>query len=328
MIMENLKATLNEMTQSEQEQLNRRQAASDSSRVAALWVFVIGSIISVIIAIFLTLALVRVAQINAVVRRSVAELDVAVTSLANAAGLVSAASQSLAMGASEQATSIEETSASTEEINMMARKNTENLQRAAGLVAQSQDKFAQTSRALDRMVGAINGMNAQSGKISNIIRVIEEIAFQTNILALNAAVEAARAGDAGLGFAVVADEVRNLAQRCAQAAKDTAVLIEDSVAKAQEGKLTVDEVTSLIRAVTDEAGRVKTLVDEVNVSSQEQALGVEHISKAIVQVEQITQRNADSAEGSAAAAEELKYQSDKLKNIAKSLVSVVRSADA
>ena len=158
-------------------------------------------------------------------------------------------------------------------------------------------------------------INTQSGKISKIIKVIDEIAFQTNILALNAAVEAARAGEAGMGFAVVADEVRNLAQRCAQAARDTAALIEESIAKSNDGKVKVDEVADAIRAITEESAKVKTLVDEVNLGSQEQARGIEQIGKAITQMEQVTQTTAASAEESAAAAEELNAQSETLKDI-------------
>src|SRR5579862_6160682 len=130
------------------------------------------------------------------------------------------------------------------------------------------------------MVVAMGEINTQSGKISKIIKVIDENAFQTNILTLNAAVEAARAGEAGMGFAVVADEVRNLAQRCAQAAKDTAELIEESIAKSNGGQATVDQVATAIRSITVESAKVKTLVDEVNLGSQEQARGIEQISKA------------------------------------------------
>jgi methyl-accepting chemotaxis protein/methyl-accepting chemotaxis protein-1 (serine sensor receptor) len=153
--------------------------------------------------------------------------------------------------------------------------------------------------------------------------VIDGIAFQTNILALNAAVEAARAGEAGLGFAVVADEVRNLAQRCAQAAKDTADLIEDSVAKSNAGKVKVDQVAGAIRIVTEEAGKIKVLVDEISVGSQEQARGIEQIGSAITQMDQVTQRAAASAEEGASAAEELTAQSESLKTVVAQLNRMV-----
>ena len=159
--------------------------------------------------------------------------------------------------------------------------------------------------------------------LSKIIRVIDEIAFQTNILALNAAVEAARAGEAGMGFAVVADEVRNLAQRSAQAAKDTAALIEESIAKSAEGKAKVDQVASAIHAITGDSAHVKTLVEEVNLSSQEQARGIDQISKAIVQMQNVTQTTAASAQESAAAAEELTAQSRTLQEIAERLTIMV-----
>ena len=193
-------------------------------------------------------------------------------------------------------------------------------------MTQSQQKFVQTNQSLDQSVVAMGEINAQSGKISKIIKVIDEIAFQTNILALNAAVEAARAGEAGMGFAVVADEVRNLAQRCAQAAKDTAALIEESIAKSNDGKVKVDQVATAIRAITEESAKVKKLVDEVNLGSQEQARGMEQIAKAITQMEQVTQKTAANAEESASAAEELNAQSETLKNLVERLTAMVGAA--
>jgi len=243
--------------------------------------------------------------------------------VSGAAASVSSASQSLAQQSSEQAASLEETSASTEQISSMAQRNTENSKATAAIVGESGRRFVETNHALDQMVAAMEEIHSSSGKISKIIKVIDEIAFQTNILALNAAVEAARAGEAGMGFAVVADEVRNLAQRSAQAAKDTAELIEESISKSGSGKLKVDHVAQGIRAITGDAEKAKTLVDEVSVGSQEQLRGIEEISKAIAQMEQLTQTTAANAEESAAASEQLKSQSETLNGIAARLSGMV-----
>ena len=244
-----------------------------------------------------------------------AEIAQGATHVFTAAAQIASASQMLAEGTSQQAASLEETSASTEEINSMARRNSENSRSAATLVNQSDEKFAGANRSLKDMVLAMGEINTSSDKIAKIIRVIDEIAFQTNILALNAAVEAARAGEAGMGFAVVADEVRNLAQRSAQAARDTAALIEESIAKSNGGKLKVDQVAKAIETITQQSSQVKTLVDEVHLGSEEQNRGIEQIGKAITQMEQLTQKSAASAEESAAAAQQLSAQSAALKNI-------------
>jgi methyl-accepting chemotaxis protein/methyl-accepting chemotaxis protein-1 (serine sensor receptor) len=264
------------------------------------------------------------------IHRITGELRVAVTQLgeganqvAVAAAQVASGSQSLAQGSSKQAASIQETSASTEEINSMARKNSESSRSAAGLVANSQQKFAQTNQSLEEMVVAMGEITAGSGKISKIIKVIDEIAFQTNILALNAAVEAARAGEAGMGFAVVADEVRSLAQRSAQAAKDTAALIEDSIAKSNGGKVKVDEVAAAIHGITSEFSRIRALVDEINLGSDEQAKGTDQIGRVITQMEQSTQKTAATAEESASVAEELTAQSMSLSEIVNRLAKMV-----
>jgi methyl-accepting chemotaxis protein/methyl-accepting chemotaxis protein-1 (serine sensor receptor) len=243
--------------------------------------------------------------------------------IASAARQVSASSQSLAQGSSQQAASIEETSASSEEINSMARKNTDNSRNMANLVAQNQEMFVKADQQLESMVVSMDEINQSSEKISKIIKVIDEIAFQTNILALNAAVEAARAGEAGMGFAVVADEVRNLAQRSAQAAKNTADLIEESISKSNDGKRKVDGVALAISEITADSGRIKTLVDEVTLGSEEQSRGIDQISKAISQMEQVTQTTAASAEESAAAAEELNAQSEALESIVTRMNAIV-----
>jgi methyl-accepting chemotaxis protein len=176
---------------------------------------------------------------------------------------------------------------------------------------------------LEEMVQSMKEINTSSEKISKIIRVIDEIAFQTNILALNAAVEAARAGEAGMGFAVVADEVRNLAHRSAQAAKDTAALIEESIAKSTEGNKKLQLVAGSIQQVTGSSTQVKVLVDEVDVGSQEQSRGIEQIASAVTQMETVTQRSAASAEESAAASEELAAQAQTLLDVVEKMRQMV-----
>ncbi len=246
--------------------------------------------------------------------------------VASAASQVSSSSHSMAQAASEQAASLEETSASTEEISAMARRNTENSQSAAEIVAKSEAKFAATNQALDQMVNAMSEINGSSDKIARIIKVIDEIAFQTNILALNAAVEAARAGEAGMGFAVVADEVRNLAQRCAQAARDTTALIEESINRSRGGQSKVNQVASAIREVSAEAGKIQTLVEEVRLGSTEQSRGLEQIGKAVVQIEQVTQVASANSEENAAAAQELMRESEGLKAVVAELSALVYGA--
>jgi methyl-accepting chemotaxis protein/methyl-accepting chemotaxis protein-1 (serine sensor receptor) len=243
--------------------------------------------------------------------------------LTGVASQVAAASHSLARGASQQAASLEETSASSQEISSMTRRNTENARAAADLVGDADHKIEKANSSLNQMVVSMEDITGSSNKISKILKVIDEIAFQTNILALNAAVEAARAGQAGLGFAVVAEEVRSLAQKCAQAAKDTAVLIEESIAKSNEGSSTLGHVSAAIRAVTENQTKVKGLVEEVNRSSQEQARGIDQISQAFVQIEKITQGSAAGAQESASASEELNSQANSLNDIVGELRQMV-----
>jgi methyl-accepting chemotaxis protein/methyl-accepting chemotaxis protein-1 (serine sensor receptor) len=210
-----------------------------------------------------------------------------------------------------------------EEIRSTVRSNAENSDASVAAVNTAGSMFVEANEALEVMETAIDEIGGSSNKISKIIKAIDEIAFQTNILALNAAVEAARAGEAGAGFAVVAEEVRNLAQRSATAARDTASLIEESMAKSNGGKSKVDRVARAIHGVAGEAAKVKVLVEGVNASSRQQMRGIDQVAIALTQLEQITQKTSATAEESAAAAEQLKAQSDGMYGMAGELAAMV-----
>ncbi|HEY0967471.1 MAG TPA: methyl-accepting chemotaxis protein [Opitutaceae bacterium] len=226
-----------------------------------------------------------------------------------AAGQVSSASQSLAEGSSEQAASLEETSASLEEMSSMTKRNAESAQQAKDLSNQTRASADAGAGRMKEMTDAMAAIKASSDDIAKIIKTIDEIAFQTNILALNAAVEAARAGEAGMGFAVVAEEVRALAQRSAQAAKETAGKIEDAIRKSEQGVAISTSVAQSLGEIVDKARQVDAFVAEIAQASQEQNQGIGQVNTAVGQMDKVTQSNASNAEETAAAAEELNAQS-------------------
>jgi methyl-accepting chemotaxis protein len=298
---------------------------AERQRTLSYWsgVVLIGAIVGIaVIAGFVLRA------VNHSLRQCAAGMGTGAEQIASAAGQVAAASESLAQQASSQAASLQETSATTGEISSMTKRNAENTRSATDLVYQGEKSMSEANRRLEQMVHSMREINTSSDKISRIIRVIEEIAFQTNILALNAAVEAARAGQAGMGFAVVADEVRNLAQRCSQAAHDTASLIEESIARATGGTADLDLVAKAIGDVAENFSKIKTLVEEVNLSSQEQAKGIEQVTETMARMNRTTQQTAASAEQSAAAATEMSAQTQSMSDLIVSLRSMVEDRAA
>lgn len=278
---------------------------------------------AVVLILATTVAIFITKSVATVLRRLVSELNSGAEQTAAAAGQVSSASQSLAGGATEQAASLEETSASLEEMASMTRRNAEHARTATELVKQTCAAADKGVEEMRTMISAMDAIKASGSETSKIIRAIDEIAFQTNILALNAAVEAARAGGAGRGFAVVADEVRNLAQRCAEAAKETSAKIEESQVRSAQGMEISGRVGAALAEITTRVREVDNLVGQVATASREQTLGITQINTAVGQMDSVTQGNAASAEESAAAAEELNAQAVIMKHTVAELLVLV-----
>jgi methyl-accepting chemotaxis protein len=259
------------------------------------------------------------------VKTSADQLADASTHVVMAASQIAASSQVLAKGASEQAASLEETSASLEEMASMTSRNSDNAQRATQLAQQARAAADLGATNVQTMSAAMAVLKTSSDDVAAIIKTIDEIAFQTNLLALNAAIEAARAGDAGMGFAVVADEVRTLAQRSAQAAKETADKIESTIAKTGEGVKITSQVLQALNDIVAKVRQVDSLVAQVAGASREQSQGITQINTAVTQLDQTTQSNAAGAEESASAAEELNAQSESMKALVAGLLKLVGS---
>ncbi|MBI5382050.1 MAG: hypothetical protein HZA31_09145 [Opitutae bacterium] len=253
-------------------------------------------------------------------------LDMGTQQATSSAAQVTAASQTLAQGASEQAASLEETSASLEEISSMTRRNAENAQRAKDLAGGARQAADTGVSDMHAMKMSMDEIKTSSDDIAKIIKTIDEIAFQTNILALNAAVEAARAGEAGAGFAVVADEVRSLSQRAAQAAKETASKIETAISKTTQGVEINNKVAASLTQIATRSRQVDELVIEIATASREQEQGIGQVSTAVSQMDRITQTNAASAEESASAAEELNAQAHSLQEMVGELLKLTGHA--
>jgi methyl-accepting chemotaxis protein len=297
----------------------KKASASDASMITILAIsgMLAGTVIAVLLGIFLSISITKpmLSAVNG--------LNEGAQQVAAASEQLSASSQQLAEGNSEQASSIEETSSTMEESASMVQQNSENTKQAAMLAGQTKAAADKGNGEMQDMMASMGEIKRSSDQISKIIKVIDEIAFQTNILALNAAVEAARAGDAGMGFAVVAEEVRNLAQRSAQAAKDTAAIIETNIELSEKGVNVAKKVGESLSEITVQAKKVNELMDEIAAASQEQTQGIGQINKAISQMEKVTQMSAASAEECASSSEELSAQALNMKEIVQQLVRLV-----
>jgi Methyl-accepting chemotaxis protein len=257
------------------------------------------------------------------ITHSINGLNDSTDQLAATAKQLSASSQQLSQGSAEQATSIEETSSTLEESASMIQQNSINIQEAVQLSGDTKQAAEKGNYEMDEMMKSMNEIKKSSDQIAKIIKVIDDIAFQTNILALNAAIEAARAGEAGMGFAVVAEEVRNLAQRSAQAAKDTTAMIELNIELSGKGVSITERVREALNEITAQAKKVSELMAEISVASQEQSQGIEEVNKAIAQMEKVIQQNAANAEENASSSENLSDQAQILREIVQQLFELV-----
>jgi methyl-accepting chemotaxis protein len=282
------------------------------SRVSLTIIF--GFIIAALL-IGIAYAVVSIRTIVGKIKSAISGINQGAQHVAEAAGQVTSASQSLAEGASEQAASLEETSSSLEEMSSMTRQSADRAGMAKNMMKEASQIVDKVNKHMNDMTVAIEEINRSSEETGKIIKTIDEIAFQTNLLALNAAVEAARAGEAGAGFAVVADEVRNLALRAADAAKNTATLIEKTIKTVKNG----NDLTKSTREAFNEnlqiSSKVAQFIEEIASSSNEQAQGIGQVNIAVAEMDKVVQQNAASAEESASAAEDMNASATHLKQI-------------
>ena len=240
------------------------------------------------------------------------QVQLSAEQIGSASNQIASGSQSLAEGTNEQSSTLEEVSSSLEEMSSMTQQNAQNAAQATILSGEASTAANSGNESMKTMIGAIDKIKVSADETAKIVKTIDEIAFQTNLLALNAAVEAARAGDAGKGFAVVAEEVRNLAQRSAEAAKNTAELISESVQNAEGGVKISQEVGSQLTTIVESIGKTTNLVSEIDAASKEQAQGIEQVNTAVAEMNKVTQQNAANSEESASASEELNSQAEEL----------------
>ncbi len=295
--------------------------AVKTSNTSLLISIILGFTIAVLLGIFLTKSI--TGPVNSVIKN----LSLGSDQVDAASMQLSSSSQQLAQGASEQASSLEEISSSIEELSSMTKQNADNANQANKMGLNANNAGEQSKSAVFKMSDAVQSIKKSSDETAQIIKTIDEIAMQTNLLALNAAVEAARAGDAGRGFAVVAEEVRNLAQRSAEAAKNTAELIEGMQKTSENGVAASGEVEKAISEITETVNKMTGLLGEVSAASGEQAQGLGQINSAVSQLDTVTQQNAANSEESASASEELSAQAKGLNDSVDSLISIVGGAE-
>lgn len=308
------------------EETNKLSESSVANLRTSSYLLISGLFIVILLGFGLSLIIIK--SITGPINEVIEGLGEGANQVASAAGQVASSSQSLAEGASEQAASLEETSSSLEEMSSMTKSNAGNAAQADNLMREAREIVRKASDSMGNLTQSIAEISDASRQTQKIIKTIDEIAFQTNLLALNAAVEAARAGEAGAGFAVVAEEVRNLALRSAEAAKNTATMIEDTVKKVSDGSILLDQTNTAFSEMASSSSKVAELVSEIAGASDEQARGIELINRAVSEMDKVTQQNAANAEESASASEELSAQSEQMMDFVSRLVVLAKGESA
>jgi methyl-accepting chemotaxis protein len=300
-------------------------APMDYTEVYAATMKLCGTGLAILVGVLIAFAFLNKKMIVAPLARIVDDLAGCANQTESAASQVASGSQALADGTSKTAAALEETSASMEEMASLVKNTSQNTQSASALANEARTNGEKGAAAMQELSQAIAEIKANADQTAKIVKTIDEIAFQTNLLALNAAVEAARAGDAGKGFAVVAEEVRNLAQRAGEAARNTSELIEKSVKSAETGVSLSKNVGQVVGDMTASTRKVNDLVTEIAASAKEIAQGIDQVSGAVRQMDQITQANAAGAEENSAVGEEMSAQSQSLSQLVRSLEGMIRN---
>jgi len=322
MSKDRLNRVMQESAQQAEEGLKAARALYDTAKVRILWTGLL--IVTICLAGMGALLgwLIR-SKLTKPIEHVIESLTNGSEQVNNASGQVASASQALAQGASQQASSLEESSAALEQMASMTRQNADNAGHANTLMSETEQLVNRGAGVMQRMSGTMEQIKMSSAETAKIIKTIDEIAFQTNLLALNAAVEAARAGEAGKGFAVVAEEVRNLARRSAEAARNTADLIEESTKHADAGVSVSADMARDLGEIQTSAGKVATLIAEIAAASKEQAQGIEQVNLAVAEMDKVVQDTAAHAEESSSAAQELESQSNDLDIMIGDLIMIV-----
>jgi methyl-accepting chemotaxis protein len=308
---------------SEQNRLSAEAAEARSQALYASSRLYVALLVLAVVAGGGSVAWVILGGVNRVLRRVADGLGTGADTLVGAAAEASHSSDALSRSAASQASALDQTAGTMGGIEATTRTNAGHARQAAAFMDEAERLVRTSNQTLGSMFASMASIEDSSTRVTRIVRTIDEIAFQTNILALNAAVEAARAGEAGTGFAVVAEEVRRLAQRSAEAARETGDLVHESNAKARQGSVTLQEVATAVTAFTEQVTRVQSLVGTIKTGTEQQAAGIEQVARAIEQMSTATQQTVHMAERSATAGEQLASQAAQSRSQAADLATLV-----